>query len=294
MKTSLDHLPANKQEELQEIIPFICSKLKPEMIILFGSYARGDWVEDVYREEGITYEYKSDYDFLVVVEDPKQVKYVSPWRKVEKRLREWSKIQTPVNIIRLDIHALNQSLAKGQYFYSDIKKEGILLFDSKKFKLADAIELNPKERIKEAEKYYKHWFDKALDFKEHFYFDMRRKKYSMGAFQLHQATESLYTAILLVFTGYRPKSHDLEFLESLADSQFTGIGRMFPKTTEKQKELFELLRSAYVDARYDENFQIKKKDLEWLAERVEKLKELTEKICTDKIKSFQTIVSKTR
>jgi hypothetical protein len=39
------------------------------MIILFGSYARGGWVEDVYGEDGVIYEYRSDFDILVVTED---------------------------------------------------------------------------------------------------------------------------------------------------------------------------------------------------------------------------------
>jgi len=40
------------------------------MIILFGSYARGEWVED-YQEN---YEYISDYDILVITADRKTAK----------------------------------------------------------------------------------------------------------------------------------------------------------------------------------------------------------------------------
>jgi predicted nucleotidyltransferase len=35
------------------------------MVILFGSHARGDWVED-FQE---TYEYVSDFDILIVTKD---------------------------------------------------------------------------------------------------------------------------------------------------------------------------------------------------------------------------------
>ena len=62
MKTSLTHLPKHKREELKEITSIITSKVEVEMVILFGSYARGNWVEDTYTEGHITYEYKSDYD----------------------------------------------------------------------------------------------------------------------------------------------------------------------------------------------------------------------------------------
>ncbi|MEE8098988.1 MAG: nucleotidyltransferase, partial [Hyphomicrobium sp.] len=61
MKTSLDHLPRRKQTELQRAVDVLFAEFddmlklatQPEKkrgrilkIILYGSYARGDWVED--------------------------------------------------------------------------------------------------------------------------------------------------------------------------------------------------------------------------------------------------------
>ncbi len=46
MKKSLKHLPQNKQEELNKIVTAIQKTCKDvEKIILFGSYARGDYKE---------------------------------------------------------------------------------------------------------------------------------------------------------------------------------------------------------------------------------------------------------
>ncbi|MBD3322309.1 MAG: hypothetical protein GF350_14510 [Chitinivibrionales bacterium] len=67
MKTDLSFLPAHKQKELAGISAIIKKAARVEKIILFGSYARGAWVEDSYVQDGITYEYKSDMDILVVV-----------------------------------------------------------------------------------------------------------------------------------------------------------------------------------------------------------------------------------
>ena len=65
MKRSLSHLPKHKQQELNEITSITKANPGVEMVILFGSYARGDWVEDIYTEGHITYEYKSDFDILI-------------------------------------------------------------------------------------------------------------------------------------------------------------------------------------------------------------------------------------
>ena len=68
MKKNLSHLPDEKQAELKEIVDYVTEKFPVDMIILFGSFARGDWVEDRYVENGTTFEYKSDYDLLFVIE----------------------------------------------------------------------------------------------------------------------------------------------------------------------------------------------------------------------------------
>lgn len=38
-----------------------------EMVITFGSYACGNFTEDPYVEKGVSYEYQSDFDLLVVL-----------------------------------------------------------------------------------------------------------------------------------------------------------------------------------------------------------------------------------
>ena len=45
LKTSLDHLPESKRHQLKRITECICQTVPLDRLILFGSYARGDWVE---------------------------------------------------------------------------------------------------------------------------------------------------------------------------------------------------------------------------------------------------------
>ena len=66
MYTSIEHLPSYKQNELNTLTKLLQQFKEVEMVILFGSYARNTWVEDRYVEKGTLYEYKSDFDILVV------------------------------------------------------------------------------------------------------------------------------------------------------------------------------------------------------------------------------------
>ncbi len=107
-------------------------------------------------------------------------------------------------MIAEDIQFINRRLRKSQYFYIDIRREGILLHDSGKFELAEPKELSSQERKQLAQEDFEYWLtgpkEYFLDFKAPF----ERGNYNNAAFLLHQVTERLYSTILLVFTRYKP------------------------------------------------------------------------------------------
>ncbi|MCW3074625.1 MAG: hypothetical protein JWP69_1694 [Flaviaesturariibacter sp.] len=114
MKTSLSHLPENKQQELHRVTQLIEVTVNPEKIILFGSHATNTWVEDQYTEGHITYVYTSDYDLLVVTKEGERKADYEISDQIENRLH----FPAPVNVITDDIEYMNRQLEKGQYFFS--------------------------------------------------------------------------------------------------------------------------------------------------------------------------------
>ena len=286
MKKSLSHLPPHKRDELHLVVDLILQKVPDaQMIILFGSHARGDWVEDVYKEGHITYEYRSDFDILVIVESPAVAHRMSVWRHLRKKAADLP-ITTSANIIAHDIEDVNGQLAKAHYFFTDIKKEGVLLYDSGKFKLARIRKLDPRQRAGIARVDFKEWFTSAKGFERQFEHAFKDREYKIAAFELHQATERFYTTVLLVFTHYKAKDHDLEVLGRRAASCDPSFLTVFPQATDKQKHCFDLLRRAYVDARYNPRYKITRAELKYLSERVAELRKLTRRICKKKIESF--------
>ncbi|GAG41348.1 unnamed protein product, partial [marine sediment metagenome] len=207
------------------------------------------------------------------------------WHRIERAITK-SPIKTWTTLIVHDIDYINRRLERAHYFFSDIKKEGVLLYDSKKFKLARRRKLDPEERAEIAKDDFKQWFHSAEVFYIQYENAFKIREYKNAAFQLHQATERYYAAVMLVFTGYKPKTHDLEKLSHQAAGQEPAFLPVFPRATEKQKHRFELLRRAYVDARYDKNYKITRTELKYLAERVLELKKLTARHCKKKIKAF--------
>ena len=253
------------------------------MVILFGSYARGEHVEDTYVEKGILYEYKSDYDLLVVTRHDDLVANIKLETKVNETLRDTGRVKTPISLIFHSGKHLNQALREGSYFFQDIKKEGIRLYDTGKVNLQNPKKLTAEEARQKAQGYFDQWFESANGFYKTFKFNLSENDLHLAAFQLHQATERYYTTILLVYTDYRPKEHDLERLNlrvKNCDPRFA----VFPQGTDEEKRLFELLRRAYVDARYKmEEYSVSREELEYLAEKVEGLKGVVERLCGEKI-----------
>jgi HEPN domain-containing protein/predicted nucleotidyltransferase len=284
MKTSIEHLPEKKQQELQRAIEIIREEIDPDMLILFGSYARGDWVEDL-DPETLLYRYQSDFDLLVITRTPQQANKIEQNSPLAQKLAKTIH-RTPISLIAEDIQFVNRRLQKSQYFYIDIMREGILLFDSGKFELAKPSEITALERKKLAAEDFEYWFSGAQTFFRYAQDAIKNSDNNFAAFNLHQATEKLYGTILLVFTRYKPSTHDLEKLGQRVNSIEPKFLSAFPKSTEDERECFKLLQKAYVDARYKPSYTITKTQLEWLAERIDYLKELTEKLCKEKIESF--------
>nr|AUN36948.1 hypothetical protein [uncultured bacterium] len=286
MKRSLSHLPKHKQEELKEITSITKANPGVEMVILFGSYARGDWVEDVYTEGHITYEYKSDFDILIIVKNRQYARRIMTWDRVESAINHSRAIKTWATVIVHDINEVNKALSRGRYFFTDIKKEGVLLYDSKRYKLEKAQKLSSEERKQIAQEDFKYWYKSAREFYDDFKSNLEKRRYSKSAFELHQATERFYTTILLVFTHYKPKEHDIRTLGKQAGNLDPRFLPIFPRKTPEERRLFELLRKAYTEARYNRNYKITKKELEYLGERVKKLQEVTKEVCKEKIESY--------
>ena len=289
MKKSLAHLPLYKKQELKRLKSIILEKAPAtQFIILFGSHARGNWVDDEYTEGHITYSYKSDFDVLVITEDWEIARNSGLWAQVEKEYYgALSRQITPLEIISHDIEYVNTGLREGHYFFSDIKKEGILLYDSGKYKLERRHRIEPARRLEIAVEDFEQWFESANVFFKQYQYAKSDKNYKEAAFLLHQATERFYSAVILVFSGYRPKLHNIEKLGATAASHYPEFIKIFPRKTAEEKRLFQLLKDAYIDARYKKDYSITKDELTYLSKRVEKLRDLVEKTCKAKIKSLE-------
>lgn len=113
----------------------------------FGRFCVG--VEHRYTKGGITYEYISDYDILVITKTGESRKDYEVQDPIENRCV----YKAPVTVITHDIDFINKMLTEGQYFFTDIEKEGILLDDAGTTPLAERKPLSPQQAKAIAQQY---------------------------------------------------------------------------------------------------------------------------------------------
>jgi uncharacterized protein len=276
MKTSIEHLPAIKQEQLAAVVAILRKVVDPEMIILFGSHARGGWIDDF--QTG----YRSDFDVLVVVKNRALVERHDLWQRAEHLAREQLG-HTVLSLIVHDVKDVNRQLEKGSYFFSDIKKEGVVLYDSQRFVLASEQERTPEERLQQARGWFFDWSEAADGFLRAFEDAFAQGDYKVAAFQLHQATERYYNTVQLCFTAYKPKLHNIEELGRRVATLHPGFAGVFPRETPDDDALFKQLKNAYIDARYNRTYHITREELEVLRTCVLDLRERADRYGKEKL-----------
>ncbi|WP_343538865.1 HEPN domain-containing protein [Sphingobacterium thalpophilum] len=283
----LSHLPQHKQNELAEIVGIICEITNPAKVILFGSHATGKWVEDEYVDKGTTYTYISDYDILVVLSDADKGDEVDIVSKIDNRT---GKYKNEVSAIVHTISYINSGLERGQYFFSDIVKEGITLYDSGEYTFVESKPLTNEQLKQLAIEDFNKWVKSGSRFLKAtklLYEEFLADKLPLNevVFILNQTAEKFYGGVLLVYTGYKPKTHRIRAYRKYAKHISQDLYNVFryPRTDSEENRLFKILNDAYIDARYKDDYFIDPDDLKKLISRVDKLEDVVTRLCEERI-----------
>ena len=73
-----------------------------------------------------------------------------------------------------------------------------------------------------------------------------------------------------------------------AKKHTTDIFKAFPRDTEEEKRLFDLLQRAYIESRYNPDFEITKEDIDALIPKIEQLRDIVEKVCRERIAYYES------
>jgi predicted nucleotidyltransferase/HEPN domain-containing protein len=303
MRKDVDHLPAIQQGELERVQCVLMEEFAEAIgrattesrkngkilkIILFGSYARNDWVDE--PENG----YQSDFDLLVVVNHDDLTDIAHYWYVAEDRILRDAAIARPVNIIVHSLDEVNQSLKRGEYFWVDIARDGIILYELPCHPLATPMPLTSADAYQMAAGYFGEWLpsiDRALSTASD---QVQKGADDLGwrkdaAFTLHQAVERAYICFLLVRTLYFPRSHNITFLRSLAEDSEPRLIEAWPRERRIDRRRFQLLKRAYVEARYSTAYEITVEELNAILGSVRRLRDIIEQVSRERLDHLRSV-----
>jgi predicted nucleotidyltransferase/HEPN domain-containing protein len=285
----LELLPV-KQHELARVVEIILEEFEDALkgasaefkkrgrilkIILFGSYARGTFVDEPHTKKG----YRSDFDILVVVNNRKLTDFSTYWNKAAERLMRHPEIGTPVSLIIHSLREVNAELRSGRYFFVDVRRDGLALYQLDDEPLAVPGQLSAEEAWQMAAGYLADRLPHARVFFKTARFCVEQGDSKEAAFLLHQSIEQAYSTLLLVLTNYSPPSHNIRFLRGLAEERAEELLNVWPHNQQRYLAWFNILNEAYVKARYSPHFEISKEAVEWLTARTELLLAAVEAVC---------------
>jgi predicted nucleotidyltransferase/HEPN domain-containing protein len=297
VRTDIDHLPPRQQVELErakqtlmdEFTSAISRATQPWKkngkilkIILFGSYSRDDWVDE--PENG----YQSDFDLLVIVSHKDLTDIADYWYVAEDKIQRDPKIARPVNIIVHTLEEVNQSLRRGEYFWVDIARDGVVLYELPGSALTTPMPYNAADAFQMAQSYFEDWLAKVDSALKLAAFAIAECEWKDAAFLLHQAVERAYIGYLLVRTHYFPRSHNIKFLRSLAEDKEPRLIAAWPREIRSDRRRFELVKRAYVEARYSDSYEISAEDLAAISSCVRSLRDIVEQVSLERLAQLRS------
>jgi HEPN domain-containing protein len=183
---------------------------------------------------------------------------------------------------------VRQQLARGNSFFRDVMTEGVALYDAGRVAITIP-ELTPAMRHALAREFFRRYFDHAAQLYRSFECNLVHGSLAIAAFEFHQVVETISKAVLVVFTAYLPKMHDLDELGRRCTRACPDLGPLVPHDAPDRRRLTGLLRAAYVDARYSFAFEVSHEDQETLAGYVCALRARAEGVCQEQLATLATV-----
>ena len=98
--------------------------------------------------------------------------------------------------------------------------------------------------------YFDHWFGCATSSYRVYKQCLSIQERNEAAFNLHQAAERSYKALLLVHTNYMPYNHYLKWYDEAIREIISDLPDFFPRETKEAEDSFDNFDYAYIGARY--------------------------------------------
>lgn len=251
----------------QQLTDVIVKTANPDMILLLGATLHRKKYESIFNEAAPFCQQLSDCTLLISLPG-----------LAGKELHEWQdKIEhhcssvLPVTTLVLATVTFMEWLQADLSFARFVWQHAPVLYDVGTICREDFPEAKTAANNKEAARQWEEGLSKAKEFLAGAELYSVRKQHKMAAFMLHQSAEQALRALLMAGTGYHANTHSIDRLLRYGSLVAHQLPEIFPRQTEQDKRLFNLLQKAYIDTRYKDDYKITGEELLTLTDKIRRI-----------------------
>ncbi len=267
-----------------KLVALIREVVQPTAIYLLGAALYRRRSESIFCTTAPTSQHISDFYLLVLIDNTHN-RPLSEWRD---QIEQHCCALLPVTLIVLETNSFTEWLRIGHRFAREVVQNAVPVYavETDNLPLAQSIMYDATTERKAIERQYRSGLDKAREFLAGAELFRIRKQMKLSAFMLHQSAEQALHTLLITGTGFHYCTHNIDRLIRYAGMVSYQLHDVFPKKTDNDKRLFNLLQKAYIDSRYRQDYTIHLHDLVALTEKVKLIHDILE----ESGKSYVTLI----
>ena len=252
------------QSQTERLVSLIREVVQPDIIYLLGASLYKRRSESIFCPISPSSQHMANYCFLVLIKNTNNTSLP----QLQDQIEQHCSSAMPVTIFLLETAIFNGWLATGHLFARTVHRTAIPVFETDNLSLSPVGPYNLELEQKTLEKLFRDGLNKSQEFLAGADLFGVRKQYSLAAFMLHQATEQALGTLIKIGTGYHCCTHNIARLFLYAGMVSYQVPDIFPRKTDNEKRLFNILQKAYIGSRYGEGFSTGFTDLLELREKV--------------------------
>ena len=260
----------NKIDPYQQLIRLIIEVTPAQYVFLLGTTEVTRTAKSIFNKETPACEEIEQYYLLVLIPHNSQETNNQTQEHIESLCQPFY----PVTAMVLDTSQFIDWLKSGHPFACQVLHHAETLYKEEGVVLGDSPANNVEELTNSNQVAYVQGLNKVVEFLAGADLFRIRQQNRMAAFMLHQAVEHALLTILKMTMGVKVNTHNLDKLIRYCSMIGFEASAIFPRKTEMDKKLFQLLQRAYVESRYGQDYNISYPDLIVLSNRAAGLLEL--------------------
>jgi uncharacterized protein len=274
--TTQSRLLAYNTPHLKQTISEIAAIANPDKVFLMAASLRTTQSESAFTTDPIKLKSEPHY-FLLILKKPGDA---SPNDLIQDSIENRHGYKEAVTTLVYNVCQFSDWILASHAFATHTIQRGILCYDAGAVELPPLPAFDPMVQNAMLQKDYQFHDKIAGDFLIGADLYRIRRQYSLAMFHIHQAAEQLYMALLRVIMGLKTSIHNLDKLYRYSCYFSPKLFELFPRDTDREKQLFSALQKAYTDSRYAPGFLATEMDTNYLYNRVEKLKTIVSDIAS--------------